>query len=133
MLIRISNTINRQVSNIVNNRFSNWLKEVFNIGMDYPLYLYCDATEEFLNKFDKEYQQKSWIKRIVSGNKRIDATLTLTNLPKYGIDFRKKWSFQRNKILKDVNKFFNGEKIFRFRGIMTVESKIGTGETNILP
>jgi len=132
--IKVSNFINRQISNIVNNRFSNWLKEIFNIGLDYPLYLYCDEAGEFLYKFNKEYQQKNWLKRLF-GNRLIDATLTLTNIPSQGMDFRKMFSFQRKKIKNDVNNFFANDDIrnFRFKSIVTIESKMKTGETDILP
>ena len=119
LLIRFANGYNKIVNLIVNNRLSNWLKEVLWINTNYPVFLYSDLTDEYVGEFRKEYQVKSFWKRLVLMNKLQDVEMVLTTSSKYAEDFQGLWRFQKKSLLRDVNKFFNdGSRVFRFRRIL---------------
>lgn len=92
--IKIENKWNRMVSNIVNNRFSNRIKEIFAIDMDYPLYIYCDTTGDYLKKFEPSWNDeiKAW---------QVD--MTFASAPEGATDYSKLWFWQQDKLLKQLN------------------------------
>ncbi len=122
-LIKISNQINKIWNIIYNNKFSNWLKEALLFQMDYPLFIYCDESEEYIRSLKKEYQEKSFWKRVF-GNKLIDVELSLTPYSTYAKDYSYLNRWKRNKLLKDLNShafYIDGQeiyKLFRIRRIL---------------
>jgi hypothetical protein len=86
---------------IVNNNFSNFVKEVFGIGTDYPTYLYDTLNKEYVVYFHKTISlfggTEIEITTVPEGNE--------TNPPSlYAHDFRKLNYFQKKSILNDANK-----------------------------
>lgn len=116
--MRIENFINRSVSMVVNNKFSNWLKELFEIGFDYPLYMYNDSEAQYVSKIYDGI--------LVTGEKHTDVTVTPS--PSFAMDFRKYNRVARWFLLKKVNKVIssvsgNEELVFRFKSVATYEQK----------
>jgi hypothetical protein len=107
------NAFNRFVSNIRNNRLSNWIKELFS---DVPILLYADATEDYVASFTEKPEAG------------VDAEITLVNNPAYGKDYHTLWWFQRKSLLKKVNLSFKedeNKRVFRFKRVIIYNSTAG--------
>lgn len=120
--IRFNNFINKAVSNIVNNRFSNLMKEIFNIGMNYPLYMYSDTGNVYVSKITKG--------KLEDGRRFEDVT-TVDNVS-FAMNFRKTNYFKRKSILNKVNKILNGDLVFRYKGILNVEARVSNPDIGVI-
>lgn len=120
--IRVSNFINRQISNIRNNRLSNYIKELF---LDYPLVMYSDKGDFYI------YNMTDGI--LEDGRPYSD--ISVTSLHNYAKDFRKVNPFSRKKLLKKANEALAGNEqpSVRYKSILTVNAKVDSGDTEFLP
>lgn len=109
-LIKLENSVNKVINKIINNSFSNSLKEIFSIGMDYQCYLYRDESGEYLSLFKKQK---------IKGTKGYTVTVTLASGVAGAKDYSKKNLVQKYYLLKDINKFFQKEKTFRWKRVIT--------------
>lgn len=109
------NWFNRQVSNIRNNRFSNWIKDLFVGYSGIPLFLYTDVTSDY-------------VAEILDTDEVGVVEVTLVNVPTYAKDCKSLWWFQRNTLLKKVNKAFEQDpekRTFRFRRVLIYTTTAG--------
>lgn len=110
--IKMENSFNRFVNVIVNNRISNGIKALWMtvFGSGSAEYLYEPSTGEYINLFTKE--------RLDDG--RTGVTVTVAVGIGGATDYTKLNWFQKRSLLKDVNRFFNGEKSFRWQRVIRI-------------
>ena len=123
-LIKIRNFINIQIINrIVNNRFSNAIKELF---ITDPLYMWSDQESVYVYNIEDGVLEDG----------RPYSDVSVTSMVEYAKNFRPVNVFKRNRLLEKANKVLAGnEQPFsvRYKCIATVEAKIGSGETSFIP
>jgi hypothetical protein len=125
-VIKTRNFVNKQVNKVVNNPLSNWLKEVaYQVGgVPYPEFL-CHKSDdeyEYLRLFVKDYPTKNlvlrWI-RLLLRKELFEVRVQLTSSSEFAMDVSKLWLWKKIQLKNYVNKFFRGDKVFRFRRILT--------------
>lgn len=105
------NKINRIVSNIRNNAFSNAIKDLFMGWSDIPVVAYTDATNDYVSAFEVS----------TDANGITNATITLASSPTHAKDYSSLWWFQKNSELKLINKAFNTDpdgRVFRWKRVI---------------
>lgn len=113
---KLVNWFNRQVSNIRNSRFSNWIKELLVGYSGIPLFLYSDVTGDYIAEIKEKPEEG------------ILADVTLTNLPTQAKDYKNLWWFERKALMKKVELIFSGDpdgRVFRFRRVLIYTSTAG--------
>jgi len=115
--IKVENKWNRFVSNIINNRVSNRIKEILSIGMDYPLFLYSDVTGDYLREFNPTWDAEldAWKDEIV-----------FASAPEGASDYRHLWFWQKNKLLKALNEAVAQDpdkRQFRWKRVLTIKKE----------
>lgn len=95
---KVVNFINRIKNNFWNSRSMNSIKEFLSIGMNYPEFLYCDETEEYIS----DYPKSKVITSLEIGMAK---------------DFHKLGKLNKYLIKKSINNQYSGKKVFRYKRI----------------
>lgn len=130
--IKLENFINYYINKIVNNRVSNWLKEFFNIGFDYPLYMYSKVETE--DGGYKDIYVHSLLDGVLPDGKSY-SDISITDSVEHAMNFRNVLKITRYFLLKKANKILeeNGQNIvLKYKGYMSIEAKIDTDPNMIL-
>jgi hypothetical protein len=117
------NFLNQIKNKIINNKFSNSVKELF---ITDPLYMYSDKEDVYVYDITDGTLEDG----------RPYSDVSVTSIVNYAKNFRGLSLFKRRKLLEKANAILSGnEQPFsvRFRCIATVEAKIGTPEPSIHP
>ena len=96
-------------SDISNSRIGNFIKEFLGIGTDYPSYLFCDETQEYVHYIE--------VKESLLGAKEVNALFT-TDF-EYALNFQKTSWLNKRLVLKMLNEGLKGEKTFRWKNILS--------------
>lgn len=129
--IRIANFINKIENSIVNNKFSNWLKELFTVGFDYPLYMYSDEGNFYVMNISDG--------KLDTGESYSD--ISVCQDTKYAMDFRKVFKITRWFLLKKATKILaerqradgdNMEYTFRYKSFMNIKADLEDAPNMIL-
>jgi len=123
-IINFFNKYNKVVNFIINNRLSLWIKETFYyfFGTPYPEYFYCKKDDVYLRKFEKTYPTKNIVLRVIKlllKKELYEVRLGTASASSRALDVSKMFFVRKRVLLKDVNKFFNGEKEFKLKRIIT--------------
>ena len=120
--IRFANFYNRIINFFVNNRASLWIKEVFySMIIPYPEFLYDDFEGYYFKSISKSYITKNRLLRLIRlilKSELVVVEVSLATSPDHALDTSKIGAIKKRLIKRDVNKFFRGEKIFRFKRIL---------------
>ncbi len=138
-LIKIGNYINSIENKIINNRFSNWLKEFFNSGFDYPLYMFTDQAKNEVGESVSLYVYTLHDGTIENkddpdfGKHYTD--ISVTEYIKYAMDFKNCGYFEKKKLLKKANIILknNGQEYeVRWKRVLNIEAQLDS-EFSVIP
>jgi hypothetical protein len=111
VVIKIVNFHNKIVNFFVNNKFSNWLKELLQYKMDYPVYLYCDEG--------KFYVYEILDGKLDDGKKYSD--VTVCDRESIALNIQGYSRIGKWRLLKKVNKIT--KLSFRYKRLITYENQ----------
>jgi len=129
--IKIANYLNSIENKIVNNKFSNWLKDVFSIGMPHPLYMYSDEGDFYVMNITDG--------KLETGESYSD--ISVCQDTKYAMNFRDVSNFKRQRLLKKAKKILSErqreegdimEYSFRYKSVASIEANIDDMDTGVI-
>lgn len=125
LIISIQNKVNKVVNAILNNKFSNFIKECFYqlFGVPYPEYLYNDLTGDYVVSYTQGRSEQSYyfysIKtpfKLTMGELRTTPdTKWALDISKYNVIKKKYLIYAINRTLREAG----GQGVFRVKRILT--------------
>ena len=106
------NTYKVMIKNFIKNLMSTNEIYIALFGCPCPEFLYCDDTQEYISAFSKEKVDYN----------STEVTVTVCDKVVGAKNFGKLNWFQKRSLLRDVNRFWNGDKVFRWKRILTITS-----------
>lgn len=130
-LIGFSNKWNSIENKIVNNRLSNWIKELFYqlFGVPYPEYLYNEKMNDYVVAYSQGFVPTTLnFKGFSIPFIGFATEISTTPEQKFALNVAKLWVLKRNYIKSMVNKSwkkYGGEGVYRSKRIWEVEKTLG--------
>lgn len=99
----LSGLISKIVSNISNTRLGNFAKEFLGIGTDYPTYLYCPETKQWVVTYEE--RRNPFFSVEVSG--------ALSEDFKFAFNFQGISYLKKIRLLKNVNRAYGKDFVWK--------------------